>query len=269
MWYDPSLLWIEPEDHNEDDPGADNTEAVRTQGCEGAAMPVVQDTGGPEYGIDPQDIELGRRLLAKRDSNAWQLARLALHAVPDYEPGKHDNGALAWFAEQIGWTDRGKTVATLAEYRSAAANWSRREVARWPGLSVGAARRLNRFPPAERERILSACASANPRGRVTTAAVKEAVEGAPPVSSGSTQRNQGKLIEPTPQVIAQMMREFQEMASLLKTMFDALKQAPIDFASLDNASDLFDGIWDEAFKVIKKLDTDPEFVNPPSPLHPE
>src|SRR4051794_30302231 len=107
-------------------------------------MTAIQDSDDP-YGIAPEYIERGRRLIEARNQNAWEIGRLTLEAVPHYQAGRHDDGALEYFADEIGWLDLDKTVATLAEYRSAAAEWSEPEVAKWPGLTVGAARRLNRF----------------------------------------------------------------------------------------------------------------------------
>lgn len=166
-------------------------------------MAALEDTDGRSYEIDQKDIEQGRKLLAAHASTAWQIGRLTLKVVPDYEPGKHDDGRLEYFAHEIGWVDSGKTVTTLAEYRSAAAHWPADEVKRWPGLSVNSARRLNRFPQETRERILTECIEQHPQGKVTVAAVKEALsENLGPLSSGSAQRKKPKTILVTADIIS-------------------------------------------------------------------
>ena len=108
------------------------------------------------HGVDPRVIEKARKLDARDASSGWSWGRLALEAVPHYQRGRHDDGALTYFADETGWTDSDRSVDTLREYRAAAPDWSMAEVRKWPGLTIDSARRLGRRE--DRDAILSACA---------------------------------------------------------------------------------------------------------------
>jgi hypothetical protein len=70
--------------------------------------------------IDPALVAEGRALLQQEGNLNWRWGDLVLRVMP---PGSADRGTLVEWAEEIGWLETGRTIATLLSFRTVALAW--------------------------------------------------------------------------------------------------------------------------------------------------
>jgi hypothetical protein len=70
--------------------------------------------------IDPILVAEGRALLKQDGNLAWKWGDLVLRVMP---PGSTDRETLVEWAERIGWTETGRSITTLLNFRTVALAW--------------------------------------------------------------------------------------------------------------------------------------------------
>lgn len=73
-----------------------------------------------QHHLDRALVEEGRALLKQEGNLNWRWADLVARVMP---PGSADRDVLVSWAEEIGWLETGRTVATLLSFRTVALAW--------------------------------------------------------------------------------------------------------------------------------------------------
>src|SRR3954452_19023681 len=70
--------------------------------------------------LDPALVEEGKALLHREGNLNWDWGDLVARVMPPHSP---DRGRLVEWAEEVGWFDPGRTLATLLSMRTVALAW--------------------------------------------------------------------------------------------------------------------------------------------------